>query len=408
MADKKTVLHSSFACDPYMGSEPYVGWNWAKIVADDFDVHVLTRAHHRKSISSVRLPGVAFHFFDLPGFKNLDHRSRWMKPYYLVWQFFVFFKAVFLHLRYKFDIIHHLTYNNLDVPGFLWLLPKAKFVWGPVGGGQVPELFYKRVFGNKGWQRQVLRGRLKQLARYNPIVRLALYKASAVMFANTDTANRFSDIPIKRKVMTLETAINVDSQPKQHHAVNDSDFSILWVGQIEPRKALILAIDAMHALRANYSGVRKIRLNVVGDGPDLVSMKNYVTHLGLDSMVQLHGRMPFNRVGEFFRSADVFLFTSVQDTSGNVVLEAMSHSLPTVALNHHGVKEILCHGGGVLIEPTEYEKTCAIIAKELLRLSKNEELRAELGRAAYQSVTQHFSWSAKREIIKDIYNEILR
>jgi hypothetical protein len=46
-------------------------------------------------------------------------------------------KVISLQARHSSELIHHVTYNNIDVPGFLWLVPRTRFVWGPVGGGQV-------------------------------------------------------------------------------------------------------------------------------------------------------------------------------------------------------------------------------------------------------------------------------
>lgn len=390
-----------------MGSEPYVGWNWAKIVGDKFDLHVITREHHRIAISNACLKDVTFHYFDLPGFKRLDHRSKWMKLYYLLWQGMVFFKVILLHVRFRYELVHHVTYNNLDVPGFLWLLPNTKFVWGPVGGGQVPAAAFKRVFGDRGWRKQLLRAALKKGARYNPIVRLALWRASVVMFANRDTEGRFAGVSIKRSRIVLETAISPAPGTRERAFGGTSDFSVLWVGQVEPRKALMMAIDAIAFIAVRGASRRRIVLDVVGDGPELEKMRQEVVSRNLEDIVRIHGKVTFSDVGGFFERADLFLFTSVQDTSGNVVLEAMSHSVPTIALNHQGVKEILGQGGGVLVEPNTYEGTCEGIAREVVRLCGDDEARIGLGREARQSVVDNFSWSAKSRMIKDIYYEIL-
>ena len=240
------VLHSSFACDPSMGSEPYVGWNWAKMLADDYEVHVITRAHHKSSIVKDPLSKkVVFHYFDLFGCENLDHRSKFMKPYYLLWQFFVLFKVFNLHRRLKFSLVHHITYNNLDVPGYLWLLPKVHFVWGPLGGGQVPDKCFKGLY-KKGWPKEVAREWLKKFARYNPIVHFAVRKSSLVLFANGDTKKRLNATLMKRSYSMLETAIDLDKVVglrKSSH--KKGTLKVLWVGQVEPRKALRMVVDAI-------------------------------------------------------------------------------------------------------------------------------------------------------------------
>jgi len=389
-----------------MGSEPYVGWNWANICADKYKLHVITRRHHEGSICLHPLAEkVQFHYFELPGFLRFDHRSKWMKLYYLAWQMLVLFKVTALHVRFHFDIIHHITYNNLDVPGFLWLLPGVKFVWGPVGGGQVPEPQFKCVYGGQ-WRREVLRGWLKRVAKYNPVVLFALRKSSLVLFANEDTKRRFDGRKINRSYSMLETAIG-DVKYSPHYCLPGESLHILWVGQVEPRKALRMAIDAIAIGKDKDGDEFKVHLDVVGDGPEQDAMGRYVKVKGIDSMVSLHGKVAFHQVNDFFANANIFLFTSVQDTSGNVVLEAMAQGVPVIALNHQGVKEIVGKGGGILINIGTYEETVVEIAESIMFFTSDHYDSEALGRDAVAVIKQHFTWEAKGKEVKSLYDEIL-
>jgi len=401
------VIHSSFACDPTMGSEPYVGWKWAEMVSDfDYELHVVTRKHHRLNIlKSGLLKNIKFHYFDLPFLSRLDHRSKLMKSYYLVWQTLVFPYVLLLHIKYRFNIVHHITYNNIDVPGFLWLLPGSKFLWGPVGGGQIPPASLKKVYGVY-WKKEVARKLLKSFARFNPVVRLAISKSSCVMFANKDTYMLVEGVP-QKYIFMLETAIEVKAEEKiEFRKKIDGHLNLLWVGRIEHRKALILAIDSLIELRKR-GRLNNIKLDVVGDGPLMDDMKLYCKTNLMQDTIFFHGVVPFNEVAKFYKESDVFLFTSVQDTSGNVLLEAMKFGKPSIALKHQGAYEILEYGGGILVPVSGYMDTIYSFTDAIERFQDSRVFRLKLGEEARNVLNSKFTWEQKSKKVKELYFEVL-
>ena len=67
---KLKVLVSAYACEPDKGSEPGVGWNWAKQIAHFHEVWVVTRTNNRPAIEE-RIeknpdPNLHFIYVDLP------------------------------------------------------------------------------------------------------------------------------------------------------------------------------------------------------------------------------------------------------------------------------------------------------------------------------------------------------
>ena len=159
------VLLSAFACDPFQAGEPYVGWNWALIHAQTARLTLVTRAYHATQLRiALNNAGyserVEVKDFDLPFCSRVSHRATMIKAYYALWQLCVF--ARYLLSSETFTVIHHVTYNTIEMPGFFWLrLRGARFILGPVGGGQVPPVQLRTLFG-KRWVFQILRGFLKQ------------------------------------------------------------------------------------------------------------------------------------------------------------------------------------------------------------------------------------------------------
>ena len=402
------ILLSAFACDPQHGSERYVGWRWLKMLADQFGkVYVLTREFNRPYHMAQSIPeNVEFIYFDLPfGGRLIHHRAKLIKPYYVFWQIAASLRLNSLVNLKQIAIIHHVTYNVVDIPGFLWRFGNQIFVWGPVGGGQVPPRSLKSVFGRLGWIKERTRGLMKSLVRYNPAVRAAAKRSRVVLFANYDTA-RLLDKVVSHREMMLETAIDRDQIVDTDRIYPTGEtFDLTWLANFEENKAFPIALDALQMAQARVE--KRLFLHVIGDGSARKSQEMRVARSRLRDQVHFHGRIPFGEVGSRMRSSGAFLFTSVRDTSGNVVLEAMAAGTPVIGLKHQGVEQMLRHGGGILVEIGTYEETVRRYADAIVRLVEDPELWRRKSDEAREQIETRLNWDAKSERIASIYASLL-
>jgi glycosyltransferase involved in cell wall biosynthesis len=402
MGERIKVLLSAYACEPGKGSEPYVGWSWANALARHCDVTVLTRNNNRSPIESA----LASRSGRLPEFIYYDPCASWLKLkkaglpvsiFYVLWQ--IGARRFITPKLDRFDIVHHLTFNSFTVPGFWWT-NKPAVVLGPLGGGMVTPLKMMGLFGRKIFG-ELLRTIFVVLSSWNPLVRFSFSKAQTIISANSDTEKRIPHIFRHKSARMLETGIDAE---RVLGAESRTGLRLLWVGTLTARKAPILAILALAKCRT--AGLHA-HLEFIGQGPELGKLQQIATKLDLLNHVTFTGLLPHAAVVDKFRDADIFLFTSIRDTSGNVLLEAMAAGLPAVVISHQGAAEITSLETAIRVLPDSPERVANRLAEGILTLAGNPELRARMGEAARQRVLKHFTWEKKADAMLAVYQRAI-
>ena len=154
----------------------------------------------------------------------------------------------------------------------------------------------------------------------------------------------------------------VDSQlfhpAKRDNTLRDSwglandDIGVLHVGRLAQEKNLALLKRCFDALQATYPQSR-MKLIIVGDGPQRPLLER-----DLPDAV-FCGTQRGEELARHYASGDLFLFPSLTETFGNVVLEAMASGLGVVAYDQAAATQHIRHGyNGVLAMPGDENAFC--------------------------------------------------
>ena len=137
---RRKVLLCCYACDPGHGSEPGMGWNFARSISAHHDAHVIVETKFKQSLENYAIEHpdecrhITFHFVPRTRLKLL--RKLIPVSYYLTyrnWCKRAYRLAVKLDKIHDFDLTHMITLSGYREPGFFWKLPKT-FLWGQIGG----------------------------------------------------------------------------------------------------------------------------------------------------------------------------------------------------------------------------------------------------------------------------------
>lgn len=168
---------------------------------------------------------------------------------------------------------------------------------------------------------------------------------------------------------------------RKQWGVNGTDPVLIYVGRIAEEKNLGLTIKSYHSMRQLNN---KLKFVLVGDGPMLKKLqKDHRDFI-------FTGRQTGQDLAAHYASGDIFLFTSLTETFGNVILEAMASGLGLVAFDYAAAHLHIETDENGLLAPTTDETGFINQAK---RLVENEILLKKIRLNAAKYAQQH-SWSA--------------
>lgn len=379
------ILLSVYSCSPDQGSEPGVGWNWARALARrGYDVCGITRSRNKEAIERalVSIPErsrIRFIYHDTKLLRR--HRPSGISANlaYALWQRSVLAVALKEHEKVHFDLVHHLTFGSWRQPSHLWRLG-IPFVIGPVGGGEETPQRLISIMARPAQLMERARNGWNRLALFNPSLRRSIRAATAVA-AKTHQTLQFIQQAGGKAFVALEIGIEEPASFDLKPRSSGDPLRCLYVGRLIELKGIRLALDAIALARA---GGCHPTLTIVGTGPLEPQLRMLAEEKGIAQWVTFTGAMPQADVFKLYKDHDALLFPSLHDSSGNVVLEAMSFSLPVVCLALGGPGEMVDATCGLAIscDNLSPKATSEALAKAISSIELDERLRLSLADGA--------------------------
>ena len=406
------ILINAYACSPGMGSEPGMAWNWVSNLAKFCELHIITEGEFREKIETV-VPtleqGGNMHFYYNPVSEEIRkmcwNQGDWrFYKYYREWQWKTYLMAKDICSKEQIDILHQLNMIGFREPGYLWQLSKENgvpFVWGPVDAKDKFPVAYLDGAGLKTKLFMRLKNFLTGIQlRYSKRVLLAARQSSVIFSASSNSQRSF------KKYMNIDSPLlnETGCYVQDHPIVDKTDketFDVLWVGKMDFRKQLALALQTVAKSENN-----KLRLHIMGGG-DAESYQSLAKSYGIADKCIWHGAVSHDEVQDIMQKSDIFLFTSVAEGTPHVVLEAISNNLPVVCFDTCGQGDAVNDKVGRKIPLSSPCQSVSDFAKLLNELEDNRSLLKQLSENCKER-QQELSWEEKAKTMMEWYEKILR
>jgi glycosyltransferase involved in cell wall biosynthesis len=400
------ILIVGHACCPGRGSEPGITWNTAWHLAEQHQVWVITHPQTQREtdeyLAKNPRPNLRMVYVNLPRKWDpwkVERGERGVKLHYMIWQHLALREARRLVESEQIDVAHHISFGTINAAPLLYKLP-IPVVWGPLGGGEVMPWAFRKYF--RGQLRKELFRRAWSMALpFVPSIRRMSKRAGMCLVSNEESAR------ILRRAGARNIELAIDSGLPDGYASDvtpdrpeSDELQLLWAGRCEHRKALPLALEALKETRA------PARLTVAGDGPLKSEWEAYARELGVADRVQFLGSVSWVTMSKLFRESHAFVFTSLRDRFGTVVLEAMGHALPILTLDHNGVACFVPVDAGIKVPVTVPEQTVAELAAGIERLAASRAQRQSMGAAALEYARTR-SWRIRTQELIRTYEQLV-
>jgi glycosyltransferase involved in cell wall biosynthesis len=387
------ILLSAFAFAPNVGSEPGVGWRWAAELAKYHEVTVVTDTTRRPLVEAdgVRLPGnVEVVYYRPSWLRAMPLNSTTAQVLYTLWQFGLLGFARRLHRNRGFDLAIHITYGVFRHPSFLGYLG-IPFIFGPLGGGEDAPLALKRSIRGREKLKELLRSLLNKTALLDPFLWMAFAKSTLIL-TKTDDTRRALPWPFRRRAVVYPE-IGIDAPPGIQPCARQADepMRVLFAGRLLGWKGAHLAIRAV--AQAMGQGV-PVEFTLLGRGPFEAELRNVAMAAGIHDRIRWIGQMPQQELFALYQTMHCFLFPSLHDSSGNVVLEAQAYGLPVICLDLGGPATLVTADTAIVVSTKGQDEADVVrgLTSAISRLAEDENKRHAMARAAVVNVGQTMTW----------------
>ena len=176
----------------------------------------------------------------------------------------------------------------------------------------------------------------------------------------------------------------IDKMPPKKSSLKSK--RLISVGRLSPEKGYLDLLRVYHILYKKYPNWH---LDIIGDGVEKKLLEEYIRVHNMEKFVTLHGFQNKNYIDDWMQDSSIYLMTSHTESFGIVLIEAMSHGLPCIAMDSaEGAREIIHSGyNGYLIKNRNYD----VMVKKIGDLIDHREERIKLGENARNSVMKYTS-----------------
>lgn len=173
---------------------------------------------------------------------------------------------------------------------------------------------------------------------------------------------------VKSRVRVLPTGLLEDSfHPDRERALRlrrelagEKEYLFCTIARLAKEKNLEFLLESMRRLKERLGS--RFRLALIGEGPKKQELEKLAGKLGIEDEMIFVGKVPNREIKNYCRAADAFLFTSLSETQGIVLLESMAAGTPVIAVRATGTQDVVVNReNGYMTDVSEEEFACKLM-----------------------------------------------
>lgn len=245
-----------------------------------------------------------------------------------------------------------------------------------------------------------IKGPIRWLTRYTS------QRASRVVAPTPSIKKYLHSIGVTQPIDVVPTGIDTSQYKrvnpeyaKLKYRIPTDHKLLLYVGRLAQEKNIYLMLESLKIVIAKNP---KVHLLVVGGGPDMKEFERWVKNNNLAGNVTFTGFLPRPETIKLFGTADLFIFPSITDTQGIVIIEALAAGAVPVAADRLGPHDIIEDGVTGRLSGLKPQQFSGII----LELLADDALRSKLSKQAMLAAKQ-YDKKETAKLMENVYRKAI-
>lgn len=412
------VLIIAEAANPEWTSVPLVGWSHAMALARVCEGHIVTQVRNAPAFERAGVDKGLYSVIDSEGVARPLHRMgellrggsgrgwttktalaslsyRWFER--LAWRRF----GGDIRAR-RFDVVHRITPLSPMTPSSLaarCASAGVPFVLGPLNGGVPwPKWFDAERRREREWLSYA-----RSAYRWLPGHASTLRHAAAILVGSRDTRAQLPEKYVGKSVYLPENAVDPARFSTPAERSWTPPLRVAFLGRLVPYKGCDMLLEAA----ADLVRSGRVRIDVIGDGPERGALEAQAARLGIAGGVEFAGWLPHERVQERLARAHVLGFPSIREFGGGVVLEAMALGVVPLIVDYAGPAELVTPECGFAVPVGPRAVIVAGVRGVLERVAADPGPLPRMGERARRRALGLFTWDAKAGQVLAVYRWVL-
>ena len=390
--NRNSIVLTTYACHPKMGSEPAHGWGFLLIASRLAVQHNLkcvcitlpryvepikTEMHNLNLSKNVEILAVP-----IPKIFDAPTNGFLLRIGYIVWSLKTrrFLKKMD---NSKIKVIHHLNYSSEVLPN---TLPKRnigpiKKIVGPLGSTQNLKLSRLLVKDYLDWLILFMDNLKVLMSRF--LFSLFMPKDAHVIANNELIVNQIyshkaKNIKLKnRSLKVYPSLILEDTKPAQEYFLESRDsLKFVIVGVFNRRKKIDFALEVLANFRfANF------HCDIYGEGPEEANLKKFAQQLGISEKISWKGTIDRDTLRSLLPSYNAVLHPSVREGASTITGESIIAGVPIIGFEGTGLAGTMSLYGlnRYLVSTSKIANRSKLIESYVQKLNESVTSRINIG-----------------------------
>ncbi len=230
-------------------------------------------------------------------------------------------------------------------------------------------------------------------------------RADAVVVASQMEYDEALDFGIhKNKLHIIPDGLDVSGAAVDRSSRSGSPLNLLFAGPLTRLRRVELLLRAARKLTLPFRVTLVATNDIIkskGSAEYITELKKLAKSLGIEDRVELLGDPSSENLEQCYRNADLFIYPSAYETSGETLLAAAASGLPVIATPVGLANEIITSGTNGFIVPADPDMIC----DRILQLGQ-PDTRREFGRHIREKVVNGFGWNTVMDRYMELYDSL--